>query len=91
MERWQSLVECTALEMRRTEQNEVKHMKFEYKDKVVVTDPKYAYIAEVGTVGEIVNDGSRCEGGAERYLVRWESTPTMLWGVDDSSIEALEE
>lgn len=64
-------------------------MKFKYKDKIIVTEPKYAYIAEVGTIGEIINDGYVTQFGDERYLVRWESNPTMLFGVHASSIEAL--
>ena len=64
-------------------------MKFKFKDKVIVTSPEYAYIAEVGTVGEIVGEGHTTSDGGERYLVLWESTPTMIWGAHDSCIEAL--
>ena len=66
-------------------------MKFKVRDKVVVTSPEYAYIAEVGTVGEIVSEGSINDYGAERYSVRWESTPTMVWGVHDSSVDLLKD
>ena len=65
-------------------------MKFKFRDKVVVTDPGYGYIAEVGTIGEIKDDGYVDQYGDERYLVRWESTPTMLWGVHDFSIKKVD-
>lgn len=65
-------------------------MNFKYKDKVVVTKPEYGYIAEVGTIGEIVDGGYVTQHGDERYLVRWESMPTILFGVHDCHIKKVD-
>lgn len=61
-----------------------------YGDRVKVISPRYP-CAKLGEQGKIVDNGSPAPGNLYRYLVRWDSTPNMLWGVHSDSIERIEE
>ena len=62
---------------------------FNYGDRVRVISTTYA-CANFGEQGKIVDNGYRTPGNLYRYLVRWDSTPDMLWGVHSDSIERIE-
>ena len=61
-----------------------------FGDRVRVTDPTYA-CANLGDTGKIVDNGCATSGNINRYLVRWDSSPNMLWGVHSYSIERIED
>jgi hypothetical protein len=57
-----------------------------FYDRVRVISPEYS-CASLGDTGTIVDHGSPTYNGLVRYLVRWDSSPDMLWGVHSDSIE----
>lgn len=60
-----------------------------FGDRVRVTSTTYS-CANLGDTGTIVDSGYPTPNNLHRYLVRWDSTPTMLWGVHSDSIERIE-
>lgn len=61
--------------------------KFKFMDRVMVTNPLYC-CAYVGECGYLVDDGSLQKDGTYRYLVRWDHSPTTLFGVSESDIRS---
>lgn len=57
-----------------------------FADVVIVTSPLYC-CAEVGDLGKIVDDGYLTDNDIYRYCVRWDSNPTMVYGVHSDCIE----
>lgn len=60
-----------------------------FYDRVKVTSSNYA-CACPGDTGTIVDHGYPTNYGLVRYLVRWDSSPDMLWGVHSDCIERIE-
>ena len=61
-----------------------------FNDRVKVTNPKYC-CEELGALGTIVDNGHDASLSlGKRFLVRWDSNPTMLWGVHEKDIELVE-
>jgi hypothetical protein len=61
-----------------------------FGDRVRVISTAYA-CANLGDEGKIVDNGYPTPNNLYRYLVRWDSSPNMLWGVHSDSIERIEE
>jgi len=57
-----------------------------FGDRVRVTSPTYC-CANLGEQGMIVDNGHPTQNGLQRYLVRWDSNPSMIFGVYSDSIK----
>ena len=64
-------------------------MNIQFGDRVKVINPNYA-CAKSGDTGTIVDHGYPTYENIIRYLVRWDSSPDMLWGVHSDCIERVE-
>jgi hypothetical protein len=60
----------------------------QYGDRVRVIDSTYC-CAQLGAQGVIVNNPEPQKDGSIRYLVRWDYSPTTLFGVHNNCIEGI--